>query len=99
MALGNVINRPSDTGVRKRGHIPYRDSKLTAILQPALGGNAKTSIIYTVALEEVKLKSGFSSAHGMMNPVQQKGKPSYETWELLLNLDEDHAYHQVKNVY
>lgn len=38
-----------------RGHIPYRDSKLTRILQPALGGNAKTSIICTVAPEEVLL--------------------------------------------
>ena len=36
-----------------RGHIPYRDSKLTRILQPALGGNAKTSIICTAAPEEV----------------------------------------------
>ncbi|CAN6450422.1 unnamed protein product [Victoria cruziana] len=53
MALGNVINKLSDSGVRQRGHIPYRDSKLTRILQPALGGNAKTSIICTIAPEEV----------------------------------------------
>ena len=30
-------------------HIPYRDSKLTRILQPSLGGNAKTAIICTVS--------------------------------------------------
>jgi hypothetical protein len=30
------------------GHIPYRDSKLTRILQPSLGGNAKTAIICNV---------------------------------------------------
>ncbi|WZZ27787.1 hypothetical protein YC2023_011188 [Brassica napus] len=35
-----------------RAHIPYRDSKLTRILQPALGGNAKTCIISTIAPEE-----------------------------------------------
>ncbi|CAL5442894.1 unnamed protein product [Camellia sinensis] len=38
--------------ISTRGHIPYRDSKLTRILQPALGGNAKTSIICTLAPEE-----------------------------------------------
>jgi hypothetical protein len=30
------------------GHVPYRDSKLTRILQPALGGNAKTAVICNV---------------------------------------------------
>lgn len=55
MVLGNVINKLSD-GVKQRGHIPYRDSKLTRILQPALGGNAKTSIICTVAPEEVHIE-------------------------------------------
>ncbi|KAL2454392.1 P-loop containing nucleoside triphosphate hydrolase superfamily protein [Abeliophyllum distichum] len=52
MVLGNVINKLIE-GAKQRGHIPYRDSKLTRILQPALGGNAKTSIICTVAPEEV----------------------------------------------
>ncbi|KAJ4701581.1 Kinesin-like protein [Melia azedarach] len=55
MALGNVINKLSD-GAKQRGHIPYRDSKLTRILQPALGGNAKTSIICTIAPEEVHVE-------------------------------------------
>uniref|UniRef100_A0A164X1L4 Kinesin-like protein n=1 Tax=Daucus carota subsp. sativus TaxID=79200 RepID=A0A164X1L4_DAUCS len=55
MVLGNVINKLSDS-TKQRGHIPYRDSKLTRILQPALGGNAKTSIICTVAPEEVHIE-------------------------------------------
>ncbi|XP_058222021.1 kinesin-like protein KIN-7N isoform X2 [Rhododendron vialii] len=55
MILGNVINKLSE-GAKQRGHIPYRDSKLTRILQPALGGNAKTSIICTVAPEEVHIE-------------------------------------------
>ncbi|KAK3438581.1 hypothetical protein EUGRSUZ_C03198 [Eucalyptus grandis] len=45
--LSNVIRKLS---VGKRsGHIPYRDSKLTRILQPSLGGNARTAIICTMS--------------------------------------------------
>ncbi|KZV54523.1 kinesin-related protein 11 [Dorcoceras hygrometricum] len=55
MALGNVINKLSEDG-KQRCHIPYRDSKLTRILQPALGGNAKTSIICTVAPEQAHIE-------------------------------------------
>ncbi|KAF3600374.1 hypothetical protein F2Q69_00036563, partial [Brassica cretica] len=51
MILGNVINKLSESA-KLRAHIPYRDSKLTRILQPALGGNAKTCIISTIAPEE-----------------------------------------------
>ncbi|KAJ0980354.1 hypothetical protein J5N97_008609 [Dioscorea zingiberensis] len=54
MVLGNVINKLSEG--KQRSHIPYRDSKLTRILQPALGGNAKTSIICTVAPEEIHVE-------------------------------------------
>ncbi|CAM0873785.1 unnamed protein product [Alopecurus aequalis] len=55
MILGNVINKLSEKG-KQRGHIPYRDSKLTRILQSALGGNAKTSIICTAAPEEIHIE-------------------------------------------
>ncbi len=40
--------RPSPLCLLPGGHIPYRDSKLTRILQPSLGGNARTAIICTV---------------------------------------------------
>nr|GME17685.1 kinesin-like protein KIN-7N isoform X1 [Ipomoea batatas] len=62
MILGNVINKLSE-GAKQRGHIPYRDSKLTRILQPALGGNAKTSIICTVAPEEVHVEETRGTLH------------------------------------
>ncbi|KAH3676042.1 hypothetical protein WICMUC_002338 [Wickerhamomyces mucosus] len=41
-SLGNVINALTDP---KSQHIPYRDSKLTRILQESLGGNSRTSLI------------------------------------------------------
>jgi kinesin family protein 5 len=42
--LGLVINNLTDG---KSTHIPYRDSKLTRVLQESLGGNAKTALIIT----------------------------------------------------
>ncbi|KAG8759082.1 hypothetical protein FRC14_006704 [Serendipita sp. 396] len=41
-ALGMVINALTDG---KSAHIPYRDSKLTRILQESLGGNSRTTLI------------------------------------------------------
>jgi kinesin family protein 5 len=41
-ALGNVINSLTDG---KSKHIPYRDSKLTRVLQESIGGNSRTSLI------------------------------------------------------
>merc|ERR1712012_672074 len=41
-ALGNVTAALADGN---KSHIPYRDSKLTRILQESLGGNAKTTVV------------------------------------------------------
>ncbi|KAI9118075.1 hypothetical protein K1719_010407 [Acacia pycnantha] len=46
LALGTVIRKLSK---ERNGHIPYRDSKLTRILQNSLGGNARTAIICTIS--------------------------------------------------
>lgn len=46
LTLGTVIRKLSKG---RHGHINYRDSKLTRILQPALGGNARTAIICTLS--------------------------------------------------
>jgi centromeric protein E len=48
LTLGNVINKLSSAEPGATAHVPYRDSKLTRILQPALGGNARTAILCAV---------------------------------------------------
>ncbi|GFP89555.1 chromosome-associated kinesin kif4 [Phtheirospermum japonicum] len=50
LALGNVISALGDDKKRKEGgHVPYRDSKLTRILQDSLGGNSKTVMIACIS--------------------------------------------------
>ncbi|XP_052441544.1 kinesin-like protein KIF3C [Carassius gibelio] len=44
-ALGNVISALVDG---RSSHVPYRDSKLTRLLQDSLGGNAKTIMVATL---------------------------------------------------
>ncbi|KAH7566300.1 hypothetical protein JRO89_XS08G0134400 [Xanthoceras sorbifolium] len=46
LTLGTVIRKLSKG---RNGHIPFRDSKLTRILQSSLGGNARTAIICTLS--------------------------------------------------
>jgi len=43
-SLGNVIYALTEKG---RDHVPYRDSRLTYLLQDSLGGNSKTILITT----------------------------------------------------
>ncbi|KAM6312136.1 kinesin-like protein KIF18B [Podargus strigoides] len=48
LALINVINALADMK-SKKGHIPYRDSKLTRLLKDSLGGNCRTVMIAAVS--------------------------------------------------
>ncbi|XP_075527900.1 kinesin-like protein 31E isoform X1 [Dermacentor variabilis] len=48
LALGNVISALGDAS-RKVLHVPYRDSKLTRLLQDSLGGNSRTLMIACVS--------------------------------------------------
>ena len=45
LTLGRVINSLAD----KNAHIPFRESKLTRLLQDSLGGNTKTALIATIS--------------------------------------------------
>ena len=59
LALGNVISALSDDQGRKQSgkesetrkhlHVPYRESKLTRLLQDSLGGNSRTCMIACVS--------------------------------------------------
>uniref|UniRef100_A0A3Q1JBH1 Kinesin-like protein n=1 Tax=Anabas testudineus TaxID=64144 RepID=A0A3Q1JBH1_ANATE len=57
LTLGRVITAL----VEKRPHIPYRESKLTRILQDSLGGRTKTSIIATVSPSSSNLEETLST--------------------------------------
>ncbi|CAH2064414.1 unnamed protein product [Thlaspi arvense] len=53
LTLGTVIRKLSKG---KTGHIPFRDSKLTRILQSSLGGNARTAMICTMSPARVHVE-------------------------------------------
>jgi len=46
-ALGNVISALTDT--KGRTHVPYRDSKLTRMLEDSLGGNCRTTMMAMIS--------------------------------------------------
>uniref|UniRef100_A0A3B3QU17 Kinesin family member 21B n=1 Tax=Paramormyrops kingsleyae TaxID=1676925 RepID=A0A3B3QU17_9TELE len=48
LALGNVISALGDQS-KKSSHVPYRDSKLTRLLQDSLGGNSRTLMIACIS--------------------------------------------------
>lgn len=55
LSLGNVINALSEQShsASSSGHVPYRDSKLTRLLQDSLGGNSKTIMIACVSPADI----------------------------------------------
>ncbi|KAJ9224971.1 hypothetical protein DTO027B5_2457 [Paecilomyces variotii] len=57
LTLGRVINALVD----KSSHIPYRESKLTRLLQDSLGGQTKTCIIATISNSRSNLEETIST--------------------------------------
>mmetsp|Transcript_30689 Transcript_30689/g.60242 ORF Transcript_30689/g.60242 Transcript_30689/m.60242 type:complete len:726 (-) Transcript_30689:291-2468(-) len=86
-ALGNVINALTD---KKYTHVPYRDSKLTRVLQESLGGNAKTSLIITCSPSNFNEQETISTlrfgqrAKMIKNVVKVNHERSAEELKLLL---------------
>ncbi|KXN83381.1 Kinesin-related protein 11 [Leucoagaricus sp. SymC.cos] len=52
LTLGTVIGTLADNAAkRKSDHVPFRNSKLTRMLQPSLSGNARISVVCTINLD------------------------------------------------
>ncbi|XP_054853326.1 kinesin-like protein KIF3C [Eublepharis macularius] len=71
-ALGNVISALVDG---KSTHIPYRDSKLTRLLQDSLGGNAKTIMVATLGPASHSYDESLSTLRFANRAKNIKNKP------------------------
>merc|ERR1712025_797131 len=71
-ALGNVISALVDG---KSGHIPYRDSKLTRLLQDSLGGNTKTLMIANLGPADYNYDETLSTLRYANRAKNIKNKP------------------------
>lgn len=71
-ALGNVIAALSDGGGK---HIPYRDSKLTRMLQDSLGGNTKTLMVAAISPADYNYDETLSTLRYANRAKSIKNKP------------------------
>ncbi|ODV59374.1 Kip1p, partial [Ascoidea rubescens DSM 1968] len=71
LTLGRVINALVDN----LSHIPYRESKLTRLLQDSLGGQTKTCIIATISPAKVSLEETLSTLEYANRAKNIKNKP------------------------
>ncbi|TMW65051.1 hypothetical protein Poli38472_009218 [Pythium oligandrum] len=86
-ALGNVINALTDPSSQ---HIPYRDSKLTRVLQESLGGNSKTALIINVSPSSYNTSETISTlrfgtrAKSIKNKAVVNEQRSVEEYKIML---------------
>ncbi|XP_067655416.1 osmotic avoidance abnormal protein 3-like [Haliotis asinina] len=71
-ALGNVISALVDG---KSKHIPYRDSKLTRLLQDSLGGNTKTMMVACLSPADNNYEETISTLRYANRAKNIKNKP------------------------
>ena len=74
LCLGNVINALTNPE-SKNNFVPYRDSKLTRILQDSLGGNSNTYMIACVSPAESNYEESSSTLRYAARAMNIKNKP------------------------
>ena len=72
--LGNVINALTDKK-NKNNYIPYRDSKLTRLLQDSLGGNCKTTMIAMISPSQDAFSESLSTLYFAQRAKKIKNRP------------------------
>jgi kinesin family member 5 len=71
-ALGNVINALTE---KNPGFVPYRDSKLTRILQESLGGNSQTTLVIACSMNSYNDKETLSTLRFGARAKKIQNKP------------------------
>ena len=71
--LGNVINALTDQ--KGRIHVPYRDSKLTRLLEDSLGGNCKTTMLAMISPAHESFSESLSTLHFAQRAKKIKNRP------------------------
>eukprot|EP00986_Skeletonema_menzelii_P003721 scaffold1185_cov143-Skeletonema_menzelii.AAC.15 len=94
LALGNVINALADDDRIARGekvHVPYRQSKLTRLLQDALGGNSQTLFLACVSPSDTNASETLSTLQYANRARNIKNAPTRNVDETAYELRRLHA--------
>ena len=75
LALGNVISALGDPKKRGHTHVPYRESKLTRMLQDSLGGNSRTTMVACVSTSEANIEETLNTLKYAHRARNIKNKP------------------------
>jgi hypothetical protein len=94
LALGNVISALGDESKRGKFFVPYRDSKLTRMLQDSLGGNSKTLMICCVSASSLNFNESVNALRYANRARNIKNKPIVNRDPTLVMIDE--LKHQLK---
>lgn len=83
-ALAKVISTLADNASRKdpraqKAHVPYRDSKLTRLLQDSLGGNARTLLVACVSPADTSREETLGTLRYAERAKSIKNRPKVNT--------------------